>query len=757
MRLNNDLHGWLRRSFSLVALTGALLMGGCTDDESLDAGQSGNGEKLTFTAVAPTGTLSRALWNAEPSNGKLGFNWEDADTKMDLWQGSGTSVTVADMSVNADDRSKVTVTAESINKENDIYAFFPSGKVQIGTGDLTLPVLILQPELTQKGATTDHLRDYMYLIGALKKDDLQSDEVPPMQLGHLCTVLRFNVQNGTDESVRVSKVEMLATEEGKGVNMMYALLAYAGPSDITVNVQDAEDATKGHLLSAGGALSVYAHCFSTEVNDGQFRFRVTVTDADGKNARVFLTKEAFSVDGITTTKSNDASQKIFKEGHYYTFNLDISKTGDNERFETKPTWSTSTVASESLQGEGTEANPYLITSAEDLEYLLTQANEVDYETFTNSHFKLTTDIYIYSTSKECWKPIKQKGNSGEDKKFNGTFDGDNHTIYGTMVCSGQQHYGFFGKIGENGTVKNLHIEADVTGNSPSSSIGATGSVAGYNEGSIMNCTNAGMVTGGNAYDMNGYAGGIVGKNAGGTIANCINYGTVKIGNADGTYISVGGIVGEVSKGNITECTNNGAVIGNKGYINDKVYTGGIVGYTNGTDIFITDCTNTGTVTGYSGEVSSCHYVGGLVGYNKSATIKGCENRGIVLGSDLESDSIKDSYTGGLVGYNDSTVTNCTNSGTVTNGKAGNGSVTSYNGGLVGYNNGTVTNCTNSGTMSRTLSAYGTYYVGGLVGSNQNSICTCCKDESGYSESGTLKPIGTGNAQTQVEGCTGAHE
>ena len=633
MRLSNDLYGWLRRSFSLVALTGALLMGGCTDDEVLNNEPNGHGEKFTFTAVAPTGTLSRALWNAEPANGKLGFNWEDTDKKIDLWQATETTVKAADMSVNADDRSTVTITAESIDKEKDVFAFFPSGKVMINEGTLTLPCLLLQPELTQKGATTDHLRDYMYLVGGLKPEDL-TEENPTMQLGLLCTVLRFNVQNGTDEQVRVTKVEMLATEEGKGVNMLYALLAYAAPSDsITVNVQDADDETKGHLLAAGGALSVYAHCFSTDVNDGQFQFRVTVTDADGGNPRVLYTKEEFSVAGITTTKSNDASQKIFKEGHYYTFNLDISKTGDGERFNTIYTWNAGTVASESLKGEGTEESPYLIASAQDLQCLIN-----NYDQYYSKNLKLTTDIIIESDGENPWPSIGPNNPNGT--RFKGTFDGNNHTISGAMVVdgsvkkNGSEYFGFFRMIGENGLVKDLNIKADVTGRQVDgpgtfSYLSGTGSVAGINEGTIENCTASGTVKGGDIGQVaSSHTGGIVGYNVG-TVMDCSNSGDVKGGNdtSNRSGSNTGGIVGfnEINS-TVVNCTNSGSVIGGKtNQFNSN--TGGIVGKNYSSSSIVKKCTNSGKVTAGTTNSSSGGkvYTGGLVGENNGKVCICCKD------------------------------------------------------------------------------------------------------------------------------------
>ena len=105
----------------------------------------------------------------------------------------------------------------------------------------------------------------------------------------------------------------------------------------------------------------------------------------------------------------------------------------------KSTWD-GTTATEFKYGDGTQANPYLITNAKELAYLRDQVNNgTDYE---NTFFQLTTDIDLNSME---WTPIGNNTNS-----FRGTFDGAGHiisnaTITISTLATRVMSYGFFRK------------------------------------------------------------------------------------------------------------------------------------------------------------------------------------------------------------------------------------------------------------------------------------------------------------------------
>ena len=126
-----------------------------------------------------------------------------------------------------------------------------------------------------------------------------------------------------------------------------------------------------------------------------------------------------------------------------------------------------------------------------------------------------------------WRPM---GGGVTSKAYKGVFDGQGHTISGIYVDNPtNSHQGFFGFV-NNGTVKNLTIDGQVTG---SQYIGALAAYLGYNT-TIDRCVNKATV---NATVS--YAGGLVGYLSEGTsvITNCYNLGTVK------SPLSAGGIAG----------------------------------------------------------------------------------------------------------------------------------------------------------------------------------------------------------------------
>ena len=93
-----------------------------------------------------------------------------------------------------------------------------------------------------------------------------------------------------------------------------------------------------------------------------------------------------------------------------------------------------------LNGSGTENDPFLITSEDDLK-LMTYS--------PNSTFKLTKNISI----SDAWQPIGTTANP-----FTGTFDGDNHTISGLWVTSNSNSAGLFGVASGNVKIKNLYMD-----------------------------------------------------------------------------------------------------------------------------------------------------------------------------------------------------------------------------------------------------------------------------------------------------------
>lgn len=133
---------------------------------------------------------------------------------------------------------------------------------------------------------------------------------------------------------------------------------------------------------------------------------------------------------------------------------------------------------------------------------------------------LTADINL--TGKE-WTPV---GNSGQT--YNGTFDGQGHTITGLNISSPSEAVALFHNIGGGGKVMNLQLK-DVTYKGST----AMGGIAHGNNGTITACSVMGTLTN---TTNNGAVGGIAAINFG-TITACWFNGTITGGS------KVGGIAG----------------------------------------------------------------------------------------------------------------------------------------------------------------------------------------------------------------------
>ena len=164
-----------------------------------------------------------------------------------------------------------------------------------------------------------------------------------------------------------------------------------------------------------------------------------------------------------------------------------------------------------MDGEGTTADPYIIATAEDLFDFAKAVNEGN----TTANAVLTADITLPIDTN--WTPIGKD----EDRMYNGTFDGDGHTITGLKVdiqSDNTIYAGLFGCLGAGGTIKNVSLtDSKIT---YSGNHVYVGGVCGWNTGTIENCYNTGDVsgTGTSSYGYV-YVGGVCGWNTG-TIENC---------------------------------------------------------------------------------------------------------------------------------------------------------------------------------------------------------------------------------------------
>lgn len=223
--------------------------------------------------------------------------------------------------------------------------------------------------------------------------------------------------------------------------------------------------------------------------------------------------------------------------------------------------------------------------------------------------------------------------------FSGTLDGRGHTIKNLSLKPINSTRGFIGTITEQGTVKDLHIEGDISPKNKQKkegiskitgflndknnssvlqeidryasddSIKSIGGISGENKGKILGCSFSGSVTGGESI------GGIAGENAqSGRIEYCENHAVIT---AD---TNTGGIAGK-NYGVIKQSTNNGAI--NPKANENAQNTGGIAGRSYGA---VLESVNRAEI-GYK---NAGYNVGGITGC-QNGYIAECINYGHIQG------------------------------------------------------------------------------------------------------------------------------
>ena len=199
-------------------------------------------------------------------------------------------------------------------------------------------------------------------------------------------------------------------------------------------------------------------------------------------------------------------------------------------------------------GTGTQEDPWLITSQEDLIALAEFLNSGNAETFDTEaagigncygyYFKQTADIDLTGVS---WEPIGYSGSY----YFAGNYDGGGHSITnavstGKVDLDGFATAGIFGWVAF-GSVENLHVKNANFVATGQNNYSYVGGIAGVCYGSsIKNCSVENSSLESRRNNNNNCAGSIVGYSTGGTFEKC-----AAENNQIRTMAYGGGFVGEV--------------------------------------------------------------------------------------------------------------------------------------------------------------------------------------------------------------------
>ncbi len=228
-----------------------------------------------------------------------------------------------------------------------------------------------------------------------------------------------------------------------------------------------------------------------------------------------------------------------------------------------------------FNGKGTESEPFLISTARDLDnvrnflYNKDVYVEGDPATLAGYYFKLTNDIdlkdyieenYGEENGESGWLPIAHEALDGNYADtafpFTGNFDGGGHTISG--LYSNRASAALFGNV--NADICNLNIVLDEKGNiGKEHAAGLAAVVNGSDIGRsvISNCSVTGNVSLKESavtyYPYFNYLGGIAGKAALTEFKECFYFGTLSDISPGGSENHIGGITGQTETCAITDC------------------------------------------------------------------------------------------------------------------------------------------------------------------------------------------------------------
>jgi hypothetical protein len=419
-------------------------------------------------------------------------------------------------------------------------------------------------------------------------------------------------------------------------------------------------------------------------------------------------------------------------------------------------------------GDGSEANPYQISTPEQL-IAIGSLNT------TGVYFDLINDIVFDPNSNPAHIfefPVIHE--------FRGTLNGNDYTIYNFTIVN--DYYWFEGGfiVHKFGIIKDLNFKnANISIGGDSFNVGI---LCGINGGWIENCSAQGEITmDGRCEGVGGLVGGNIGGllncessvsivmkgddsydigilcgNNNGVIENCSAHGQITV---DGRCERVGGLVGgnhfEVlnskssasiitigdgsydigilcgaNEGRIEECSVLGQITGDGRYervggliggnyrdvencnssvsISNTTYSydiGGLVGYNEG-DILCSEA---------SGDIGSLGSLGpsGPYEYEKSGTggLVGTNLEGSILGCHAAGDVFGDYKIGGLIGYNEGYISDSSAIGNVLIGYE-------IGGGFVGENRGRILASLSRGSL------LGLEFLGGFAGVNDGRISNC---------------------------------
>ena len=257
-------------------------------------------------------------------------------------------------------------------------------------------------------------------------------------------------------------------------------------------------------------------------------------------------------------------------------------------------------------GSGTKSDPYLIRTAAQLQAFAAAVNGgTGYE---GQYISLDADLDLTGTA---WTPIGATGS------FNGSFNGNYHTITGMTIGSESEkasytEAGLFGSVGKGAAIRNVGVINAAIYNKTTTDPSVGLLAAGISENSI--------------------------------VESCWATGTIYSDTTSPYYSYVGGLVGSIGIKSLICNSWTNVVVYAKG--SSDSFVGGVVGDT-GNNSAVVNCAALGSVANY-GNTSMMYGAGGVVGYSSGAVYASYSSSRIHMDA-VSYDDGADVPVGGVVG------------------------------------------------------------------------------------------------------------
>lgn len=443
-------------------------------------------------------------------------------------------------------------------------------------------------------------------------------------------MIGYPVALGTELTATVTMRPMASLLQAK----VYATGAYAGEKVLSVSY-NTTGAVAGEFaadLANGGADAgltlTGGDCGSVTTTLGT-PYAVGAVKADAKAIYMVLAPGNYQgTVEVTTDKAiyTYTYNKQVARNTYYDLYIDLNNAASRRE-----------IAGQWGGGDGSAANPYLISTAADLQLLTIRVGDAT-APYADKHYRQVANIDV--TGVEVG-PIgiymydESTGLNSSSLPFKGVYDGGNYTISGlTNNNTSAAAYGLFGYT-EGATLKNINIkDSNIT-----SSYINVGALVGVAFNTTFENINVDATVNGTAAvkfiepaDSKDYVGSYVGGVAG-YVNGCTMDGVTFSGAAKSTSQLCGGIVAYAAGTKFNKCTlAKGATVDAGSH-----FCGGIAARARFVTTF-DNCVVDGCVSNYTD-----NYTGGITAHLTSGYAKNC------LISQLACISSRGDHTGGIVG------------------------------------------------------------------------------------------------------------